>query len=163
MAREESDREDLLREATALVERCELRVDSFPGFEVVAGFRRNGALSIYFGVDPVVQFDPQGRLRRGYWQGDLLKAEAGRLVRLQKQRTQAESLFVRTDLDQAEVGEILRVIQDQLMALSSDLAANRYQLVGQVPADVDVVARLRRALEHLPRPIEIADRPHADG
>ncbi len=163
MARHELDREDLLREATALVERCELRVDSFPGFEVVAGFRRNGALSIYFGVDPVVQFDPQGRLRRGYWQGDLLKAEAGRLVRLQKQRTQAESLLVRSNLDPAEEGDILRVVQDQLTALSSDLTANHYQLIGQVPAGGDVVARLRRALELLPRPIEIADRPHADG
>ena len=47
MARQESNREDLLREATALVERVELHV---PAFEepIVVGFRRDGCASFLF-------------------------------------------------------------------------------------------------------------------
>src|SRR5689334_1384312 len=72
MAREEHQREDLLREATALVERAEIRL---PGCEaaIVVGFRRDGAPSFFFGDDFVVQFNPHHELRRGYWNGRLVK------------------------------------------------------------------------------------------
>lgn len=150
-----------MREATALVERCELRTPALPGFEVVVGFRRNGALSIYFGADLVVQFDPQGRIRRAYWHGDLLKAESGQLVRLQKERTQTESLLLRHELEAGEQQSILSEIEAKLRLLGGDLSAGAHHLVGQVPADTDVVSRLRSALQQLPRPIEIADRPNA--
>ena len=65
MARNEADREDLMREAVALTERVELFV---PGFEelITIGFRSNGAMSIFVGQDPVYQFDPSGRLRRAF-------------------------------------------------------------------------------------------------
>ena len=42
MARRESDREDLLREATALVERAELTIEGFDE-PIVVGFRRDGS------------------------------------------------------------------------------------------------------------------------
>ena len=70
MARDESDREDLLREATALVERIELApADAADDEHIVAGFRRDGALSIYFGADPVYHFNSAGELRRAYCDG----------------------------------------------------------------------------------------------
>ncbi len=69
MARDESSREDLLREATALVERIELvphatdpliaASDLFDK-HIVAGFRRDGALSVFFGEDPVYHFNAEG-------------------------------------------------------------------------------------------------------
>jgi hypothetical protein len=161
VARHESDREDLLREATALVERCELHLPTSPATEVVAGFRRNGALSVFFGADPVVQFDPQGRLRRAYWRGSLLKAEGGQLIRLEKRRTETESLLIRSELEKAEEQGVLREIERLLGTLLGDLEANFHRLIGQVPPDNDVVARLRTALAALPRPIQIADQPHA--
>ncbi len=63
MARHEEEREDLMRDAKALVDRIELVV---PGFEepVVVGFRTNGAASFYFGQDAVYHFNSQLELRR---------------------------------------------------------------------------------------------------
>ena len=72
------NREDLLREATALVERIELvphRDRQFDASEpIVVGFRADGALSIFFGDDPVYQFNAAGELRRAYCDGLLFKA-----------------------------------------------------------------------------------------
>jgi len=73
MAREEEPREDLLREATALVERVELQIEGFAE-TIVAGFRRDGAASFYFGQDFVFQFNTANQLRRGYVEGRLFKA-----------------------------------------------------------------------------------------
>ena len=47
MARQEQEREDLLREAVALVERIEVQTAREQG-TVVIGFRRDGAASVYF-------------------------------------------------------------------------------------------------------------------
>ena len=83
MAREEADREDLLGDATAFVERIEWRLPSGdptaqsdpPGQIVFAGFRADDAVSFYFDADPVYHFNAAGQLRRAFCQGLLLKAE----------------------------------------------------------------------------------------
>ena len=80
MSRTEQDREDLLREATALIERVELRVSGWSE-SVVAGFRRGGQASFFFGADLVYQFNAALQLRRGFHNGQLIKAEDGRLER----------------------------------------------------------------------------------
>lgn len=51
MAREEKEREDIFREATAPVERIELSGLAGQAGSVVVGFWRNGCTSIYFGVE----------------------------------------------------------------------------------------------------------------
>src|SRR5262245_2457169 len=105
MARQESEREDLLREATALVERIELAPRSAAGSataHVIAGFRRDGGLSIFFGDDPVYQFNAAGELRRAYCEGKLVKAVGGRLANLSRLRTVGEVQLVRHDLSDAE-------------------------------------------------------------
>src|ERR1700704_5517811 len=103
MAREESSREELLREATALVERVELIPNvAISDGHIVAGFRRNGALSVFFGEDPVYQFNAAGELRRAYTNGKLLKADRGRLAALQRVRTQNEVQLVRHELDETD-------------------------------------------------------------
>ncbi len=81
MDRQQSDREDLLAEATALVERIELVL---PGYAepIVAGFRASDCASLFFGTDPVYQFNSQRQLRRAFVDGLLYKAECGRLVSL---------------------------------------------------------------------------------
>ena len=48
MARNEQDREDLMREAGALVDRCEIQVE-FLTEVVVVGFRRDDSVSFFFG------------------------------------------------------------------------------------------------------------------
>jgi hypothetical protein len=160
MARQESDREDLLREATALVERVELSPVDAPQHEpVIAGFRAGGAVSIFFGGDPVYQFNASGELRRAYADGLLFKAERGCLVSLRRIRRQAEVQLVRHDLTDAEQAAFLTRMTDQLRGFAADLECVNYSLVGQVPADADVLGRLR---EWLARHIgaTIAKKPH---
>src|SRR6186713_1143176 len=101
MAREEHDREDLLREATAMVERASLRVGFFAE-PVFVGFRRDGSVSFYFGGDPVYQFNAAGELRRAFCDGALYKAVRGELVEMHRERTDAETRLVSRSLSQAE-------------------------------------------------------------
>lgn len=79
MAKQTHDREDLLRDGTAMPIRGRMVID---GVEVVIGFRPSGQLSLYWAQDPVFQFDDRQHLRRAFVDGCRLKAEAGRLVRL---------------------------------------------------------------------------------
>src|SRR5438132_2803772 len=169
MAREESSREDLLREATALVERIELvphRSDSstpasiLDDARLVAGFRADGALSVFFGDDPVYQFNAAGELRRAFCDGELLKAVRGRLVALQRVRTQHEVQLVRHELSDSEQAAFLTQMVDHLRELAILLTARNFQVVGQVPPDADVLDRLRTWLAAHDR-WPIAARPNA--
>jgi hypothetical protein len=159
MARNQADREDLLREATALIERAELRIPA-ESESIVAGFRRDGSASFYFGSDPVYQFNSAGELRRAYVAGRLLKAEQGRLVALTRERTASEVALVRCDLPQAEQDKLLRHAQSRLQSLAAALIAGEFRLIGQVPARGDVVARLRQWLRAPAGEIVVARRPN---
>jgi len=159
MAREEVNREDLLREATALVERAELKV---AGFEepVVVGFRRDGSASFYFGADPVYQFNTSRELRRAYIGSLLYKAERGRLVSLRRERGEnAVSLF-RVELDDNEEAHIVVRLRDQLRSLHGAFTARQFELIGQVSAGTDVVSQIIDWLASLPERIDIARAPN---
>jgi hypothetical protein len=160
MAREEHDREDLLSEATALVERAELRM---PGFAdpVVIGFRRDGCGSIYLGAEPVWQFNSRGELRRAHVDGRLLKAERGRLVALERRRTETEVQLVRHELDADETASLLLRLQTAVTELSAALDSGDFELVGQSPVEGNVVARIKSSLAALPRVPRVADAPNA--
>lgn len=169
MAREESEREDLLREATALVERVELlpnsmaarAVDELPsGDPIVAGFRANGALSVFFGSDPVYQFNASGELRRAYVGGVLVKAVNGLLATLERVRTESEVQLVRHPLSTEVQARFLEKISQQLRGLEAFLERGAFETVGQVPADGDVVGRVRSWLA-ANRVIVVAARPNA--
>lgn len=160
MARLESDREDILREATALVQRAELRVEGFAE-PLVIGFRRRGEGSIYVGADPVYQFNSAGELRRGYVNGRLVKAERGQLVSLDRQRREHEVQLVRHTLSDNEVGTFLSGLQMNLATIRESLTRNNYELVGQVPDDIDVVNRIRNWLASLPTSVAVAAVPNA--
>src|SRR5262245_21670625 len=138
MARHESDREDLLREAIALVQRVELKVVGFVE-PIVVGFRRDGSASFYFGSDPVYHFNTARELRRAYIGGLLYKAEQGRLVSLSRERTDAAIFLNRIEISQNEAADILMALRDRLLALHGALAACHFEVVGQVPPDADVV------------------------
>jgi hypothetical protein len=151
MAREESEREDLLREATALVERIELAPSgtaSQPNGAsvdqpIVVGFRRDGALSIFFGSDPVYQFNAAGELRRAYLDGRLLKAVGGELASLDRVRTQRETQLIRHDLTQAERAVFEATMRADLERFAGAIRANAFDIVGQVPTEVDVLSRVK--------------------
>lgn len=158
MAREESDREDLLREAVALVERAELRVADEPE-HVTAGYRANGALSLFFGPDPVWQFNAAGELRRGYLAGKLLKAEGGRLVEMTRERTAESTRLLSRSLAADEQQAVLREAERRIGKLHAALAAGECEVIGQVPAERDVTARVIGSLAMLRTGFAVAQSP----
>jgi hypothetical protein len=148
MARQESDREDLLREATALVERIELAPpNASEADHIVAGFRREGALSVYFGADPAYHFNPAGELRRAYVDGLLYKAQDGRLVSLERLRTDEEVQLLSRQLSGDQQRSILDAMTHQLSELARQIEASELRVVGQVPEDADVLGRVARWLQ----------------
>jgi hypothetical protein len=141
MAQEEHDREDLLREATALVERVELDVPGEPA-PIVAGFRRDGSLSVYFGGDPVYQFNAAGELRRAFVGGLLYKAERGRLVELTRHREAGQVVLARRELTEVQACQFIEAMARRLAGLRSALAAHTIAVRGQVPQEADVLRRV---------------------
>jgi hypothetical protein len=163
MARQESDKEDLLREATALVERVELApAGSLQDEHIVAGFRHDGAASIFFGTDPVYHFNAAGELRRAYCDGLLFKAASGRLVSLSRKRRQNEVQLLRHELTEAEQPAFLARLRERLDRLSTALDTAEYAVKGQMPGDADVLGRLQAWLTQHDGS-KIAAMPNASG
>ncbi len=158
MAREESDREDLLGEATALVERIELRIPAFAE-PVVAGFREEGAASFYFGPDCVYQFNSAGELRRGFENGRLIAAGRGGLYRLTRERTATSHSLLRREFTPEETAEYLARARKHFEELAAALSAGEFTVIGQQPAEANVLQRVQRWVEALPAEIPIARSP----
>jgi hypothetical protein len=158
MAQEEHDREDLLAEATALVERVELHLASFSA-PLVIGFRREGAISFYFGAEPAYHFNSAGQLRRAFDAGLLYKAEKGRLVSLDRRRAAGEVQLVRHQLADEETQNFLVALTTKLLALSEALEHQRYERMRQEPDGADVVSRIRAWLAAHGERIAIANSP----
>lgn len=160
MARSEHDREDLLREAAALVERAELQIEGCDE-PVVVGFRRNGSFSCYFGGDPVYQFNTAGELRRAFVAGLLYKAEEGRLVVIERERNSSQTLLRSKPCERAEEAIFLTAARERLQSLYLALERRYFTLVGEIPSGGDVVERARKWLSALPATLRIADKPHS--
>jgi hypothetical protein len=160
MARHEADREDLLREATALVDRVEWIL---PDREdpVVLGFRRDGSGSVYFGADPALHFNAAGELRRSFYEGLLVKAERGRLVALTRQRSPQQVELLRDVWDDERTGRFLARTQELLETLHRALHAGACRETGRVTEDDEFDGRVERWLDSLRTGIRIAQRPHA--
>lgn len=159
MAREESDREDLLREATALVERVEFQTTN-GGEPIVVGFRSNGALSVFFGGDTAYHFTSDRQLRRAYVAGLLYKADRGRLASLERIRQDDEVQLVRRDLSDESQAAFLTKMQETLGELAARIECEELRVVGQVPAEANVRVRVQAWLRDA-GPILVAQRPHA--
>ena len=160
MSRQESEREDLLREATALVERVELNASGCDE-PIVCGFRRDGAASFYFGADPAFHFNVAGQLRRAYVAGRLIKAERGRLIALTRERSEQEVALVRHELATDEVAAIIADLACRFERLERGLHSGDYSVTGLVTAEADVDRRVFEWLRNRPRTIAIAEVPNA--
>jgi hypothetical protein len=163
MARDETDREDLLRDATAFVERIEF--DLSRGTQVLpprifVGFRRDGGASIYFGSDPVFHLNSSGELRRAYVDNRLLKAERGQLVTMQSVRSAGEVQLQSRALRGDEAIELLQQFARRHQELLEHLSAGRMRIVGQVPLDGNVCGRVVEWLSGMGT-VSIAQSPHA--
>ena len=161
MAREESDREDLIREATGLVDRVEYQVD-FVTEPVVVGFRRDGSISLFFGQARVYQFNREGELRRGYLDGHLLKAERRRLVQLTRHRDEAQVQLVRRDLSESEHDDFLADAMSHIRQLQTHVGGDKAAVLRSVSSqDATMTAedRVKEWLARWPGEIKIATTP----
>lgn len=159
MARQEQDREDLIGEATALVERIELqREEEDP---IVVGFRSSGCGSIYFGGEPVYQFNTQLALRRGYVDSLLYKAVNGNLVSLNRQRTAQGVQLLSNELEPGETERFLESMCAKLVELGEAIAQAQVQILRQVPPDAELLAKVVTWLRDVCEQPSVADSPHA--
>ncbi|QDT47982.1 hypothetical protein Pan258_20220 [Symmachiella dynata] len=145
MAVHESDREDLMKEATALRRRCEL---SLPNDDntVIAGFREDGRFSLFFGADPAFHFDVVGRLRRGFCSGDLYRTQGNTLARLTRHREAGKSLLLRHDLTEEELATFLETMDQRLTHLHECLQGESAKLIQQIPASPSLIPDIINAL-----------------
>jgi hypothetical protein len=169
MARDETQREDLLREATALIERVAIVSRSVLAGEkcastetapIVAGFRANGSFSLFFGEDPVYQFNSVGQLRRAFVDGRLYKAVGGRLIELQRVRQHHQVELRRHELTAHEESGFLSRVVDRVHALQALLDSGNYQIAGQIPPNAHVIDRVQKWMDDH-QTIAIAERPNA--
>jgi hypothetical protein len=148
MAREIHEREDLLRDAVALVPRVLFRLQlSGRRVELFAGFRGE-SLSLYLDDDPVYHFNDRGELRRAFIEGRLIKAEQGRLVSMVRKRVDAEMVLERQSGSEQSDRDLLDRITRLLRELSDMLNIGAVEVVGRVPQDGDAAARLSAWLAH---------------
>lgn len=160
MAKQEQDREDLLAEAKALSQRIGLQLsdDEEP---LVVGFRRDGSASFYFGAGRAYQFTSAGQLRRAFVDDFLFKAEGGKLVAMRRERKTNVVELVSRELDAEAQHGFLQEMLAHLDKLKHAVASGRFSVTGQVPAEADVMGRVRDWLERFADGITVARSPRA--
>ncbi|MEO1615911.1 MAG: hypothetical protein AAFV88_08695 [Planctomycetota bacterium] len=163
MARKTEDREDLLRDGTAMPQRGRMWIESQ---EVFVGFRIVGpehlAASLYWDQDPVYQFNTNGRLRRVFFQGRRYKATNGTLYQLHQtgaNRKTTERLVLTDSQVERErqrhmIGQLELCLQQITEYLSNK---GDVECVGM--AGTAFKNQTLKWIHDLPRPIEIADSP----
>lgn len=148
VARLSQEREDLMNEAVALVPRSMLRVTiSGNTCEVFAGFRGE-CLSLYFGSDPVYHFNSRGELRRAFAKDRIVKAVEGKLVIWQPDRQPHEVTMRSRPMEQGELADFGNEFSRRLDDLRRSLEQHSFEVVGEFPAESDIVRRLAAWLDH---------------
>ncbi len=143
MAKQEVDREDILREATALVNRVEVKFSGRVGGDhIVFGFRECGSLAIYFGAEPVYQFNVNQALRRAYHQGCLLKAVDGRLVSMRRERQDRKLQLISTSWDDEKTREFIGQVCRDMSQLVEAIETGEAQVIGFVAAAQQTTAEI---------------------
>jgi hypothetical protein len=146
-----SDRGDLLQEAVALVCRAELQLTGLSD-PVVAGFRRDGCLSLYFGADPYYQFDAEGRLRRALVRDRLFRTQGSTLAQLERVRSAQATELLRQDLSGKSLEEFFQEMRAYVSRLREAIEQPGV-VVRQIPEDAAIVPRLVLCLDMVLREV----------
>ncbi len=141
MAKQEVPKEDLIAQATALVNRIEFRTDSDQPL-IVVGFRSDDSISFYFGEQPVYQFNTRDELRRVHVEAGMLKAEHRRLVRLEKRRTQGEVQLIRHELSDEDQAALISDVQRRLEEIADSITTAKSEVTRQVPEGAPILERV---------------------
>lgn len=145
MARIEAEREDLMREATALVPRVELRIPGMNG-PIVAGYRADGRVCFYFNAECYYQFDAQGGLRRAYVHEHLYRTQGTKLAELTRQRSESSTELRRRDLADDELARFFEMMSPHAVQLCEAIESGAAVVVRQVPTDESILPRLAQSL-----------------
>ncbi len=146
MTRQEMDREDLMQEAVALLPRAEFQIEGLQDVLTV-GFRGKNAVSIFFGQDPVYQFDSSGALRRAYVGGLLYRSQGNTLAKLDRVRTPSQTILQRQDLTAEGLVEFQQAMTTRLNTLQEALVPEKYVILRSLPDAVDWIELLTTALK----------------
>ncbi len=157
-------REDLMREATAYPRR--LLLDHPSCQAIFVGLRAQGGWSVYFGEDPVYQFNAQCKLRRVHFEQRNYAAEQGKLLKLSRQRVTNLSSRDQNSGGRIELARIheeqdeQRVLQDchnRMEALRHWIERGAVRVANQFPKDGELVGEFAELLDGLSSGIVIAD------
>ena len=148
MARQEADREDLIKEAVALLPRAEFQLPDSADL-LTAGFRGDDAISLFFGQDPVYQFDQTAALRRAYVDGFLYRSQGTTLARLERIRTETQTTLQRQDLPEHELAQFQQTMTQRLQHLLNLFNAGHVRVLRSIPESVDWQLRLPLALNRI--------------
>jgi len=160
VGKQQSDREDLLREATALVRRTELKIGRWTD-PVVVGFRRDGSASFFFGVSPVYQFNSTKQIRRAFVDDRLIKSVRGELMSMRRERHEDRVDLISSPFSAEEALAFLQLAWDDLRALQKALTDKQFAVVGQISDGADVVSEVQGWLASaLLEPIRVAAQPN---
>lgn len=168
MAKQQQDKEDILREATALVNRIEIKFsrDAVSKESVFVGFRRDGAISFFFGAEPVYQFNTRHEFRRGYCQGTMLKAVEGKIIQLTRIREGEQLVLLSRDYSDQQTAVFLQEMKHALLLLFKEIKGGRWSILGAVVeagSAEELLQRVADWLEQHTREIQIADAPNVAG
>ena len=140
MARHESEKEDLIAEAIALVDRAEYSHTHPTAADdelvedqlVTVGFRDNGSFSIYFAQVPFYQFDADYALRRAYEGGFLFRSQGDTLAKLKRERSDQQTALIRNDLNSTELSAFFDRMIEQLTSFQTSLCNGSATLLRSV-------------------------------
>ena len=145
MARIEAEREDLMREATALVPRVELRIPGMNGV-IIAGYRADGRVCFYFGAEGYYQFDARGGLRRAYVCERMYRTQGTKLAELTRERSESSTELRRRDLADEELDRFFETMHPHAAQLCDAIESGAAIVVRQVPTDASILPRLAQSL-----------------
>ena len=140
--------EDLLADATALVERAQLELPTINN-PFIFGFRTNGALSLFFEDVAVYHFNQRDELRRIFLCGKRYKAEEGQLLSVDRIPQTRGVRLQSAALNPEQTDKLLCGMNQRLDVLDSLFDAGRYQIIEKIPKHVDIIARLHIRIPEL--------------
>lgn len=117
--------------------------------EIVAGRRADGRWSIFFGGDPVYQFDAQHRLRRAFVAGVLYRSQGTTLARLTRQESQHETVLLRHDLTGEELTQFFQNLRQNLQTVAEAVSQGTAQILICIPPDAAYLAELANSIQNV--------------
>jgi len=168
VSRQQQNKEDILREATALVNRIEIKFSqkAVSKESVFVGFRRDGAVSFFFGAEPVYQFNTRHEFRRGYCKGAMLKADNGKICNLTRVREGDQLVLLSRDYSDEQTAEFLEEMKHALLVLYKEIRGGQWSILGAVVeagTAEELLNRVADWLETHTSELQIADTPNVAG